>query len=131
MAALQVGGIVGALTGGFTGTLLADRLWLVLLIPALLVVAVFFVVLTKVEESGERQTGSIDPGGVALLTTSMLVITGGLTFVRVNGASTPWPWLVVLLGIVLSCRSSATSWVTRTRSSTCACCDGRRCGRCC
>ena len=101
VAALQAGAIVGALAGGLTGTLLVDRLELVLLLPALLVVAVFVVVLTKVQESATRAPGSIDPGGVVLLTLTMLVVTGGLTLVRTNGAGAVWPWLLVAGGLLI------------------------------
>lgn len=101
VAALQAGAIVGALAGGLTGTLLVDRLELVLLLPALLVVAVFVVVLTKVQESATRAPGSIDPGGVVLLTLTMLVVTGGLTLVRINGAAAVWPWLLVAGGLLI------------------------------
>jgi MFS family permease len=101
VAALQAGAITGALAGGFIGTALADLLWVVLLLPALLVVAVFFVVLTKVPDSVTRLPGSIDPGGVALLTVAMLVITGGLSFVRINGVEQTWPWLVVVGGFLV------------------------------
>ena len=99
--ALQAGAIVGALTGGFVGDALGDRLWLVLLIPALLVVAVFFVILTRVPESEGRRQGSVDSTGAALLAGMLVVVTAGLTFVRINGADELWPWLVVAVGVLL------------------------------
>jgi len=101
VAALQAGAIVGALAGGTLGTALVDHLWIVLLVPAVLVVGVFVLVLTRVQESAVRLPGTIDPGGAALLALTMLVITGGLTFVRLNGASTAWPWLLVAAGVLL------------------------------
>ncbi|MGY1668424.1 MFS transporter [Geodermatophilus sp. SYSU D00696] len=101
VAALQAGAIVGALGGGQVGDALAGRFWLVLLVPGLLVVGVCLVVLTRVPESTEREGGDVDVTGVALLTVVLLVITGGLTFVRVNGAAEPWPWLVTALGVLL------------------------------
>ena len=51
VAGLELGAIVGALTGGRLGTIWADTLWLVLLVPALCVVGCFFVILFGVKES--------------------------------------------------------------------------------
>nr|WP_204332109.1 MFS transporter [Geodermatophilus sabuli] len=101
VAALQVGAIVGALGGGQVGSALAGQFWLVLLIPGLLVVGVCAVVLLRVPESEDREAGSVDAAGAALLSVVLLVITGGLTFVRVNGAGELWPWLVTALGVLL------------------------------
>ncbi len=102
VAALQAGAIVGALGGGQVGAALAGRFWLVLLVPGVLVVGVCVVVLTRVPESRDRQGGEVDVTGVALLSVVLLVVTGGLTFVRVNGAAEPWPWLVTALGVLLA-----------------------------
>ncbi|WP_336033300.1 MFS transporter [Geodermatophilus sp. FMUSA9-8] len=101
VAALQAGAIVGALGGGQIGGALAGRFWLVLLVPGLLVAGVVAVVALRVPESTGRQDGEVDVPGVALLSVVLLVITGGLTFVRVNGAGELWPWLVTALGVLL------------------------------
>jgi hypothetical protein len=101
VAALQLGAIVGALAGGQVGSALADRFWLVLLIPGLLVVGVCVVVGLRVPESEDRQAGSVDATGAALLSVVLLVVTGGLTFVRINGAGAIWPWLVTVVGLLL------------------------------
>ena len=101
VAALQAGAIVGALGGGQVGAAFAGRFWLVLLVPGVLVVGVCLVVLTRVPESTDRTGGQVDVSGVALLSVVLLVITGGLTFVRVNGPGEPWPWLVTAFGVLL------------------------------
>ncbi|MGY1652946.1 MFS transporter [Geodermatophilus sp. SYSU D01119] len=101
VAALQAGAIVGALGGGQLGGALAGRFWLVLLVPGLLVAGVVAVVALRVPESTDRRAGEVDVTGVALLSVVLLVITGGLTFVRVNGAGELWPWLVTALGVLL------------------------------
>ncbi|MCZ2813140.1 MFS transporter [Modestobacter sp. VKM Ac-2979] len=101
VAALQLGAIVGALSGGVIGDLLGDALWLVLLAPGVLVVGVVVVVWRLVPEGTDRMQGVVDSGGAALLTAVLLVVTGGLTFVRLNGAEQAWPWLVVAAGLLL------------------------------
>ncbi|TFV83404.1 MFS transporter [Blastococcus sp. CT_GayMR20] len=101
VAALQLGAIVGALGGGQVGSVFADQFWLVLLAPGFLVLGVCAVVALRVPESEDRETGTVDATGAALLSVVLLVITGGLTFVRVNGAGELWPWLVTGLGVLL------------------------------
>jgi hypothetical protein len=66
-----------------------------------LVVGVCLVVAFRVPESEERMAGSVDVGGAGLLSLLLLVITGGLTFIRLNGTGTVWPWVVTALGVLL------------------------------
>jgi predicted MFS family arabinose efflux permease len=73
----------------------------VLLGPGLLVLGVCAVVALRVPESEDREAGTVDATGAALLSVVLLVITGGLTFVRVNGAGELWPWLLTALGLLL------------------------------
>jgi MFS family permease len=101
VAALQLGAIVGALGGGQIGSAFADQFWLVLLVPGFLVLGVCAVVALRVPESEDREAGTVDATGAALLSVVLLVITGGLTFVRLNGAGALWPWLVTVLGLLL------------------------------
>jgi MFS family permease len=101
VAALQLCAIVGALGGGQIGSAFADQFWLVLLVPGFLVLGVCAVVALRVPESEDREAGTVDATGAALLSVVLLVITGGLTFVRLNGAGELWPWLVTVLGLLL------------------------------
>jgi MFS family permease len=101
VAALQTGAIVGALAGGQVGGAFAEQLWIALLLPGLLVAGVCAVVWRRVPESEDRQAGTVDSGGVVLLSIVLLVVTGGLTAVRVEGPGGPWPWLVTALGLLL------------------------------
>ena len=103
VAALQSGAIVGALAGGHFGTALVDQFWLV---PAGARLARGGRVRggrAPVPESEDRRAGQPStPGGAALLSVVLLVVTGGLTFVRINGADKLWPWLLVIaLGLLL------------------------------
>lgn len=100
VAALEFGVIAGALAGGYLGTALADKLWLTLMIPAIAVSLCFFVILFWVPESSGRTGGKIDTLGLTLLTLALLLVTGGLTFMRINGPGTWWAWALVLVGIV-------------------------------
>ena len=100
VAALESGAIVGALTGGA----LIDRLPLevVLLIPALMVIACFFVILLGVKESPELTGGRLDVVGVSLIATALLAFTGGLGLLRLPGGVTSWwSWATLLPGLVL------------------------------
>ncbi|PJJ62027.1 MFS transporter [Compostimonas suwonensis] len=101
VAGLELGAIAGALAAGALGVALAGQLWLILLIPALAVVACFFVVLFGVTESPEKTGGTLDRGGLVLITTALLVLTAGLSFMRLNGPGNPLPWLAIALGILL------------------------------
>lgn len=99
VAGLEFGVIVGALAGGFIGAALPGQLWLTLMIPAVAVTLCFFVVLFGVPESESRTGGRLDLMGLTLLSTGLLLITAGLTFMRINGPGTWWAWSAVVLGI--------------------------------
>jgi MFS family permease len=99
VAALESGAIIGALVGGA----LVDTLPLtvVLLIPALAVVACFFVVMWGVRESPNPTGGRLDTVGLILISLALLALTGGLSLLRITGVENPLSWVVVALGIVL------------------------------
>ena len=99
VAALELGAIAGALTGGA----LIDELplWIVLLIPALLVVVCFFVILFGVKESPDPAGGRLDLVGLTLISLALISFTGGLSFLRLSGVGDPLPWALIALGLVL------------------------------
>jgi hypothetical protein len=64
----------------------AGQLQLVLLVPAAAVSACWFAVRFGVPESRERSGGHVDTRGFTLLTLGLLLITSGLTFMRLDRA---------------------------------------------
>ncbi|SMH47216.1 Major Facilitator Superfamily protein [Rathayibacter oskolensis] len=99
VGALETGAITGALAGGaLVGTL---PLPVVLVIPALLVVVCFVVVLVGVRESPSPTGGRFDSGGLALVSSGLIGALGGLGLVRILGAASPVPWLLLAAGIAL------------------------------
>lgn len=99
VAALELGAISGALAGG--ALVDAIPLWIVLLIPALLVVVCFFVILFGVQESPEPTGGRLDTVGLVLISFALIAFTGGLSFLRLNGVGDVLPWALVALGVLL------------------------------
>lgn len=99
VAALEAGAITGALVGGA----LVDSLPLtvVLLVPALLVIACFFVIWFGVKESPNVTGGSLDWIGLSLISIALIAFTGGLSLLRLNGPADTLAWGVVLLGVLL------------------------------
>ena len=99
VAMLEAGAIVGALVGGqLVDTL---PLWVVLLVPALLVVACFFVIQFGVKESAQLAGGKLDLVGPTLISFALIAFTGGLSLLRLNGYADPLAWAVTLLGVLL------------------------------
>lgn len=99
VAMLEAGAIVGALVGGqLVDTL---PLWVVLLVPALLVVACFFVIQFGVKESAQLAGGKLDLVGLTLISFALIAFTGGLSLLRLNGYADPLAWAVTLLGVLL------------------------------
>ncbi|KHK97405.1 transporter [Microbacterium mangrovi] len=99
VAALESGAIIGALVGGALVDVLP--LTVVLLIPALAVVACFFVVLWGVRESPNPTGGRLDTVGLVLISLALLALTGGLSLLRITGVENAFSWAVVALGILL------------------------------
>ena len=99
VAALETGAISGALIGG----MLVDRLdlWIVLLIPALLVIACFVVIALGVKETPALPGGRLDFVGLTLLSFALIAFTGGLSLLRLEGSASPLAWGVTLLGVAL------------------------------
>lgn len=100
VAALESGAILGALTGGALVDILP--LWVVLLIPALLIIVCFFVILFGVKESPQLAGGRLDTVGIVLISLALIAFTGGLSLLRLPGGVTSWwSWSVVGIGILL------------------------------
>ena len=99
VAMLEAGAIIGALLGGqLVDTL---PLWVVLLVPALLVVACFFVIRFGVKESDQLVGGKLDLVGLTLISVALIAFTGGLSLLRLNGYADPLAWSVAALGLLL------------------------------
>ncbi|MDI6024274.1 MFS transporter [Leucobacter sp. UT-8R-CII-1-4] len=99
VAMLEAGAIIGALLGGQLIDMLP--LWIVLLVPALLVVACYFVIQFGVQESKQQSGGKLDLVGLSLISIALIAFTGGLSLLRLNGAADPLAWSVTALGVLL------------------------------
>lgn len=101
VVALEIGAIAGALVGGRVFGAFGGNVALTLMIPAAAVTIIFFVILFGVPESTPSRDRTLDVGGFALLTVVLLLITSGLTFLRINGPGTWWVWAVMGVGFLM------------------------------
>lgn len=99
--ALEAGAIVGALGAAVAFGAFGERMVPTLAVPAVVVTLCFFAVLWGVPESEPLPGRSLDAGGFVLLALSLLTITSGLTFLKLNGAGAWWAWLVIVVGVLL------------------------------
>jgi MFS family permease len=98
--ALEAGAIIGDLLGGnLLGPL--GSVPLTLSIPALAVTLVFFAILFGVPESEPLPGRTLDAPGFVLLTLGLLLITGGLAFLRFEGPGAWWVYVMMLAGVVV------------------------------
>ncbi len=100
VGSLELAVIIGAVTSG----LLVDTLDmnLLLAIPAVVVTAVFFVILFGIEQvPGEDSGGGIDWTGLALVTLALGVLMGGLVLLRLHGPGSLLGWATIALSLVL------------------------------
>ena len=99
VGSLELAVIVGALASG----LLVDALDmnLLLALPAVVVTAVFFVVLLGIEQVPGDDTGGIDWTGLALVTAALGVLMGGLVWLRLDGPGSLRGWLTIVVAIVV------------------------------
>ena len=69
--------------------------------PALFVVACYFVIQFGVGESALQNGGRLDLVGLTLISLALIAFTGGLSLLRLNGAADALAWGVTLLGVLL------------------------------
>jgi MFS family permease len=98
VAGLELGVIVGALTSGA----LAESLGMtaLLAVPAVVVTLALVAIWFGVEESPVLAHGRVDWHGFTLITLALGLVMAGLVMLRVVGPGSPWPWLLVLAGLV-------------------------------
>jgi hypothetical protein len=70
---------------------------LLLALPAVVVTAVFFVILFGIEQAPGDATGGIDLTGLALITVALGVLMGGLVWLRLEGAGSLLGWGTIAL----------------------------------
>jgi len=100
VVALEAGAIVGAIGAGLLFEALGGDVTLTLMVPAVAVTLVFFAILFGVPESEPVRGRTLDGIGFSLLALGLLLITSGLTFLRLNGVGTWWVWALIVLGIL-------------------------------
>jgi MFS family permease len=98
VVALEAGAIVGALLAGRVFGWFGQNVPLTLAIPAGAVSLVFFAILFGVPESTPLAGRTLDVAGFGLLTVGLLLITSGLTFLRLNGPGAWWVYLLIIAG---------------------------------
>lgn len=98
VGALELAVIVAALTSGALAETLSMPVLLAL--PAVAVTLCLPVVWWGVERDEPGPVaGGFDWTGLALLSLAVGLVMGGLIDLRVAGPGSPWPWLLVLLGV--------------------------------
>ncbi|GAA1753093.1 MFS transporter [Aeromicrobium alkaliterrae] len=100
VAALQAGAIAGALSAGATSAAF-EPIWIVLAVPAILTTGVVLVIHLAVDREHVVQVGTLDGRGLAIISASLVLVTGGLSLVRTEGVGSPWPWLAMAVGAAL------------------------------
>jgi MFS family permease len=101
VVALEAGAIVGALLGGRVFGWFGQNVPLTLAIPAIAVTLVFFAILFGVPESTPIPGRSLDVVGFSILTIGLLLITSGLTFLRLNGLGAWWVYILIVVGLLV------------------------------
>jgi MFS family permease len=101
VVALEAGAIIGALLAGRVFGWLGGNVPLTLAIPAIAVSLVFFAILFGVPESTPLAGRTLDVAGFGLLTVGLLLITSGLTFLRLNGPGAWWAYLLIVAGVAV------------------------------
>ena len=101
VVALELGAILGALGSSVVFGAFGGDVTLTLFIPAIAVTLVFFAILFGVPESEPVPGRKLDIGGFVLLTLGLLLITSGLTFLRINGPATWWVWAFIVIGVLV------------------------------
>jgi MFS family permease len=100
VGSLELAVIIGAVTSG----LLVDSMDMNLLLamPAVVVTAVFFVILVGIEQApGEDSGGGIDWAGLGLVTVALGVLMGGLVWLRLDGAGSVRGWLTIVAAVAV------------------------------
>jgi MFS family permease len=101
VVALEVGAILGDVAGGNLIDVFGGNVTLTLIIPAIAVTLVFFAILFGVPESQPLPGRTLDAPGFVLLTLGLLLITGGLAFLRIVGPGQLWVYGMMLLGVLV------------------------------
>ncbi|HQG69273.1 MAG TPA: MFS transporter, partial [Rhodoglobus sp.] len=101
VVALEAGAIIGALGAGRIFKALGGDVQTTLMVPAVAVTLVFFAILFGVPESKPLPGRSLDLWGFVLLTIGLLFITSGLTFLRINGPTAWWCYLLMVVGVLI------------------------------
>jgi len=101
VVALELGAIIGDLAGGNLIDVFGGSVTLTLMVPAIAVTLVFFVILFGVPESEPLGGRSLDAAGFGVLTVGLLLITGGLAFLRIEGPTAWWVYLMMLAGVLV------------------------------
>ncbi|WBU38248.1 MFS transporter [Homoserinibacter sp. YIM 151385] len=97
---LEAGAIIGALSAGRIFAATGEDVTLTLIAPAIAVTLVFFAILFWVPESEPLPGRRLDATGFVLLGLSLLLVTSGLTFLRLNGPGAWWVWALIALGLL-------------------------------
>ncbi|WP_295125445.1 MFS transporter [uncultured Leifsonia sp.] len=100
VVALEAGAIVGAIGAGLLFDALGQNVAVTLMVPAAAVTLVFFAILFGVPESEPVRGRTLDGVGFTLLTLALLLITSGLTFLRIDDVGTWWVWALIVLGVL-------------------------------
>ena len=101
VVALEAGAIIGDLAGGNLVDVFHGNVQLTLIIPAIAVTLVFFAILFGVPESQPLPGRSLDAPGFVLLTIGLLLITGGLAFLRMAGPGAWWVYAMMAAGVLV------------------------------
>ncbi|MDO5745594.1 MAG: MFS transporter, partial [Micrococcaceae bacterium] len=101
VGALEFGVIAGALAGGALIGVFGGNLALTMMIPAVATTVCIFAVAFGVPDDGERNAAKIDGGGFGFLAVGLLLLTSGLSFLRINGPASPLVWGSLALGLAV------------------------------
>ncbi|MBN9178455.1 MAG: MFS transporter [Microbacterium sp.] len=98
---LQAGAIIGALAAGRIFTATSGDLTTTLMVPAIAVTLIALVIWFGVPESTPEPGRSLDTWGFVILAWGLLLITGGLAWMRMIGEMSlgagAWVWVIALV----------------------------------
>ena len=101
VVALELGAIIGDVAGGNLIDVFGGNVTLTLIIPAIAVTLVFFAIFFGVPESEPLPGRKLDAPGFVLLTVGLLLITGGLAFLRMAGPGAWWVYVMMAVGVLV------------------------------